>query len=78
MELDEIVDRIIEESGKLLVTVRPELRYKIGTEIETIIDEDEDIKKVLFFTAYVTWDSEKRERHKYNGPRNSDRYIRQE
>jgi len=38
MELDEIVDRIIEESGKLLVTVKPELRYKIGTEIETTIE----------------------------------------
>jgi len=38
MELDEIVNQIIEESGKLLVTVKPELRYKIGTEIETTIE----------------------------------------
>lgn len=28
------------------------------------IDEDEELKKVLFFTAYVTWDDDKRERHK--------------
>lgn len=28
------------------------------------IEEDEEIKKVLFFTAYVTWDVGKRERHK--------------
>jgi len=37
MELDEIVDRIIEESGKQLITVRPKIMYKIGTEIETVI-----------------------------------------
>jgi len=38
MEIDEIVNQIIEESGKQLITVKPELRYKIGTEIETIIE----------------------------------------
>jgi len=37
MELDEIVNKIIEESGKQLITVRPKLMYKIGTEIETVI-----------------------------------------
>ena len=38
MEIDEVVDRIIEESGKQLITVRPKIMYKIGTEIETIIE----------------------------------------
>jgi len=38
MELDEIVYQIIEEAEKQPITVRPELRYKIGTEIETIIE----------------------------------------
>ena len=28
------------------------------------VDIDEDAKKVLFFTAYVTWDSDKKERHR--------------
>ena len=37
MEIDEVVDRIIEESGKQLITVRPKIMYKIGTEIETVI-----------------------------------------
>jgi len=37
MELDEIVNQIIEEAEKQPITVRPELRYKIGTEIETVI-----------------------------------------
>ena len=41
MELDVIIDKIIEESGKesekQQIAIKPKLMYKIGTEIETVI-----------------------------------------
>ena len=37
MELDKVIDKIIEESGKQQIAIKPRIKYLIGTEIETVI-----------------------------------------
>jgi len=39
MELDKVIDKIIEESGKQQIAIKPRIKYLIGTEIETTIED---------------------------------------